>query len=323
MRWERHPHMAGPGIGEPACRIATPRLDDLAPPAGNTDRIDDADDLDELGDAPLPAPTVALPVQRWRDDGLSDVVETVVEEVPVALVYNGISQAVMLASPLDLEDFAVGFSLGERIVADAGDIFDIEVAAHAGGIEVRMRIAGDAMDRLKRERRQRTGKTGCGLCGIDSLTQFAIDRDCGMGQDERNGPRVTPAALHAAVAALGANQPIHAATGAVHAAGWARPDGTLMLVREDVGRHNALDKLIGALARGGVAPDSGFVAVTSRASFEMVQKAARAGIGMLAAVSAPTALAVRMAETAGLTLAGFVRGQRHVVYTHGRRIRPS
>jgi formate dehydrogenase accessory protein FdhD len=282
-------------------------------------------------DAPLPAPTAHLPVIRWLHDGASAATETVVEEVPVALVYNGISQAVMLATPQDLEDFAVGFSLSERIVADRHDIFEIAVAAHASGIEVRMRIAGDAMDGLKRQRRQRTGKTGCGLCGIDSLAQFDADAAtaCRGGRDDTDDAgnaigaahmQIQVAALHAAIAALGTQQPIHAATGAAHAAGWAQPDGSVILVREDVGRHNALDKLIGAMARAGVRPETGFAVVTSRASFEMVQKAARAGIGLLAAVSAPTAMAVRMAHSAGLTLTGFVRGQRHVVYTHAHRL---
>ena len=282
-----------------------------------------------LGDEEtLPAPTARLAVARWRDDGLSPAIETVIEEVPIALVYNGISQAVMLASPQDLEDFAVGFSLGERIVSARQDIFDITVAVHANGIEMRMRIAGHAMDDLKRQRRQRTGKTGCGLCGIDSLTQFDTDAAGGTVPECANDegasrPRIAAAALHAAMATLGKRQPMHAVTGAVHAAGWARPDGSVVLVREDVGRHNALDKLIGAMARGDIAPASGFAIVTSRASFEMVQKVARAGIGVLAAVSAPSAMAVRMAESAGLTLAGFVRDGRHVIYTHPRRLSES
>ncbi len=286
-------------------------------------------DTDDRVDGMLPAPTARLPVQRCMHNGQANVTETVVEEVPVALVYNGISHAVMLASPQDLEDFAVGFSLGEHIVDNARAIFDIAATAHPNGIEVRMRIAGDAMDGLKRQRRQRTGKTGCGLCGIDSLAQFEADAADGPGAGKTHravdarksiGQRIAPAAMHAAIDALTTRQPLHAATGAVHAAGWADRDGRLLLVREDVGRHNALDKLVGALARAGIGPESGFAVVTSRASFEMVQKATRAGIGLLAAVSAPTAMAVRTAEAAGLTLAGFVRNNRHVIYTHADRL---
>ena len=171
------------------------------------------------------------------------------------------------------------------------------------------------MRRLQEARRMRTGKTGCGLCGIDSLQQF----DTGIGKVPSTR-RFEASALHCAVARLAERQQIHAATGAAHAAAWADPQGVLHVVREDVGRHNALDKLIGAVARAGLDPRNGFAVVTSRASFEMVQKAARAGIGVLAAVSAPTAMAIRMADAAGLTLAGFVRAQKHVVYTHAHRL---
>ncbi|MGI4844526.1 MAG: formate dehydrogenase accessory sulfurtransferase FdhD [Janthinobacterium lividum] len=261
-----------------------------------------------------------LPVQRWRDDALDSAAELVADEVPVALVYNGISHAVMLASPQDLEDFALGFSLGERIVRDARDIHDIDVEQAPHGIAVEMRIAAGAMMRLKETRRARTGKTGCGLCGVESLERFEDDAFAELGEGARAG--FAPAALHRAMAALAARQDLHHATGAVHAAGWAGRDGELLCVREDIGRHNALDKLVGALARGRVDTTDGFAVVTSRASFEMVQKAARAGFPLLAAVSAPTALAVQVAERAGLTLAGFVRGGRHVLYSHPQRLAP-
>ena len=266
--------------------------------------------------------TRRLPATRCTDEGTREDSELVAEEVPVAFSYNGISHAVMLASPLDLEDFALGFTLGERIVDSAREVYDIEVEHTARGIAVELRIASAAMARLKEARRARLGKTGCGLCGVDSLDYFEQAACLPPAAGEALAPMVLEgAALHRAMAALAARQTLHQATGAVHAAGWAAPDGTLLCLREDVGRHNALDKLAGALARSGTDVNDGFAVVTSRASFEMVQKAARAGIGLLAAVSAPTALAVRMAQGAGLTLAGFVRGRRHVVYSHPQRLR--
>ena len=249
--------------------------------------------------------------------------EEVAEEVPVALVYNGIAHAVMLATPAYLEDFACGFSLSERIVDDVAEIYDIEIDAHARGIEVRVELAGAAMQRLKLTRRLRTGKTGCGLCGIESLEQFA--NGTGIDALQADAPclqsdgMLTAAALHRAMAGLARCQDLHKATGGVHAAGWAAWDGAVLLAREDVGRHNALDKLVGAIARQRIDIAGGFIVVTSRASFEMVQKAACAGIGVLAAVSAPTAMAIRIADATGVTLAAFVRAGQHVVYTHGRR----
>ncbi len=261
-----------------------------------------------------------LPAARWAEGRLESASELVADEVPVALVYNGISHAVMLASPKDLEDFAVGFSLAERIVPDARDIYDIEVEEAAHGIAIEMRIATGAMLQLKETRRARLGKTGCGLCGIESLAWF--DDEALALRVNASAARFDPDALHRAMAAMAARQDLHHATGAVHAAGWANADGELLCVREDIGRHNALDKLVGALVRGKVDVANGFAVVTSRASFEMVQKAARAGFPLLAAISAPTALAVQLAQNAGLTLAGFVRGGRHVLYSHPERLAP-
>lgn len=265
----------------------------------------------------------SVPASSWHDGLLDDGSELLAEEVPVALVYNGISHAVMLASPQDLEDFAVGFSLSEGIVRAAHDVRDMEVEAGPHGVALAIDIAPGAMARLKETRRARLGQTGCGLCGIDSLAWF--EREMAQGDPQLQDPRdagrpFAPHVLQRAMAAMAGQQRLHQATGAMHAAGWADRDGSLLLVREDVGRHNALDKLVGALARAGIDSGDGFALVTSRASFEMVQKAARAGIGLLAAISAPTAMAVRLADRAGLTLAGFVRGGRHVVYTHPRRL---
>lgn len=277
-----------------------------------------------------PEGTRRLPASRCTDESFEEGSELVADEVPVALVYNGITHAVMLASPLDLEDFALGFTLGERIVRHARDVYDVEVARTARGIAIELRIAAGAMARLKEGRMARLGKTGCGLCGVDSLDYFEQEAclpeaclpDARMPQAAALGQRFEAAALHRAMKELGARQQLHQATGAVHAAGWAGRDGQLLCVREDVGRHNALDKLVGALARTQTDYGDGFAVVTSRASFEMVQKAARAGVKLLAAISAPTALAVRMADGAGLTLAGFVRGARHVVYSHPERLLP-
>ena len=268
----------------------------------------------------------SVPAASWHDGMIEDGSELLAEEVPVALVYNGISHAVMLASPQDLEDFAVGFSLSERIVRSPRDVREVEVEAGPHGIALAIDIAPGAMARLKATRRARLGKTGCGLCGIDSLAWFEREM---APHDQRDGGlheaagALAPQVLQRAMAAMAGRQRLHQATGAMHAAGWADRDGRLLLVREDVGRHNALDKLVGALARAGIDAGGGFALVTSRASFEMVQKAARAGIGLLAAISAPTAMAVRLADRAGLTLAGFVRSRRHVVYTHPWRLAPT
>ena len=272
-----------------------------------------------------PEGTRRLPASRCIEDLVDEGSELVADEVPVALVYNGITHAVMLASPLDLEDFALGFTLGERIVRHRRDVYDIELAQTARGIAIDLRIASGAMARLKGGRMARLGKTGCGLCGVDSLDYFEQEAclpDPRVARPAATTQRFAPAALHRAMGELAARQQLHHATGAVHAAGWADREGQLLCVREDVGRHNALDKLVGALARTDAALEEGFAVVTSRASFEMVQKAARAGFGLLAAISAPTALAVRMADGAGLTLAGFVRGGRHVVYSHPGRLLP-
>ena len=270
-----------------------------------------------------PSGACRLPAERWRDGMFENASELVADEVPVALVYNGISHAVMLASPCDLEDFALGFSLGERIVTNAREIHDIEVEEGAHGIAIEMRIASGAMMRLKETRRARTGKTGCGLCGVESLAWFDDDAfAAGVPPAQLPMASIAPQALQRAMDAMGARQDLHHATGAMHAAGWASRDGELLCVREDIGRHNALDKLVGALLRKHIDVANGFAVVTSRASFEMVQKAARAGFPLLAAISAPTALAVQLAQQAGLTLAGFVRGGRHVLYSHPQRLAP-
>lgn len=240
-------------------------------------------------------------------------VECVAEEVPVAMVYNGISHAVMLATPADLEDFGTGFSLAEGIVARASEIHDIDTAHHVDGIEVRMQVSNRAFDALKARRRSLAGRTGCGLCGVDSLGQ--VSREV---KPVAARPSVDEAAIHRAFVALGEGQALHALTGSVHAAAWAHADGTLFAVREDVGRHNALDKLIGAVALAGLDTTQGFAVVTSRASYEMVLKLASVGGGLLAAISAPTGLAIDLAGRTGVTLCGFVRDGRMAIYTESR-----
>ncbi|HKY91223.1 MAG TPA: formate dehydrogenase accessory sulfurtransferase FdhD [Nevskiaceae bacterium] len=241
--------------------------------------------------------------------------EIVAEEVAVALVYNGISHAVMMATPCDLEDFARGFSLTERIVEKPSEIYDIEVEPVDRGIEVRLDIAAQRMVRLQERRRSLAGRTGCGLCGVDSI-------DAAMRPVTVVGATspVSRQAIERAMAALPLEQRINRVNGATHAAGWSRPDGTLVAVREDVGRHNALDKLIGHLLTTKADLARGFLVITSRASYEMVLKAAVAGMPIVVAISAPTAYAVRIAEEAGITLVGFARRDRHTVYACPGRI---
>jgi len=252
--------------------------------------------------------------RRLTAAGAEALDEIVAEEVAVALVYNGVSHAVMMATPCDLEDFARGFSLTERIVAKPSEIYDIEVeeverSGGGRGFEVRLDIASQRMVTLQAQRRTMAGRTGCGLCGVDSLEAALrpVPRSAGAG-------KVSRAAIQRAMAALPAQQKINRENGATHAAGWAMPDGTLVAVREDVGRHNALDKLGGALAKAGMPAAGGFVVVTSRCSYEMVQKAAALGAVAIAAVSAPTSLAIETAEQAGIALAAFVRNGRLTVY---------
>nr|WP_217346504.1 formate dehydrogenase accessory sulfurtransferase FdhD [Noviherbaspirillum sp. L7-7A]MBV0880935.1 formate dehydrogenase accessory sulfurtransferase FdhD [Noviherbaspirillum sp. L7-7A] len=265
----------------------------------------------------LAMPAASCEVGAWRHGLAAQAFDTVVEEVPVALVYNGISHAVLLASPTDLEDFALGFSLSEAILASRAELYDLEAVAGGQGIELRMTIAGAAMHALKLRRRTLAGRTGCGLCGTESLDQVLRPVT-----PVAAGGVAQASAIHAAMRALTDSQALHQSTGAAHAAGWARWDGELLLTREDVGRHNALDKLVGAIAHDGLDAREGFAIVTSRASVEMAQKAACAGIGLLAAISAPTAMAVRLAEQCGLTLAGFVRQDRQLVYSHPQRVLP-
>lgn len=255
-------------------------------------------------------------VVRHRDGQTIEADDLVADEVPVAMVYNGITQVVMLATPADLGDFALGFGLTEGLLAEPAELLGVDVMETAEGIELQLDVLAVCEMRLKDRRRALVGRTGCGICGAESLQQI-----------RRNLPPVpvvttTAAILERAQAQLPARQTLQQASGATHAAAWCRLDGSVVLVREDVGRHNALDKLIGALSLGSQADidrAAGFVWISSRASYEMVQKAAMAGFGLVAATSAPTARAVALAREAGVALAGFVRGRHFVAYAFPER----
>ncbi|QKV17304.1 formate dehydrogenase accessory sulfurtransferase FdhD [Oricola thermophila] len=239
----------------------------------------------------------------------------VAEETPVALTFNGVTHAVMMATPSDLEDFAVGFSLNEGIVGALDEIERIEIVEADNGIDLQIRLREDADERLARRRRAMAGPVGCGLCGVESIEEAvkpraAVDSDFTMPADE----------ITNAVAELTKVQVMNAETGAVHAAGFWSPEEGVVLAREDVGRHNALDKLAGALARVGTDCGQGAVLLTSRVSVEMIQKTAAIGAPIVLAISAPTALAVRTAVQSNITLVAVVRGEDHEIFTHPRRI---
>lgn len=263
------------------------------------------------------ATSARVQVDRWRDGKRETVDDVVAEEVPIALEYNGISHAVMMATPADLEDFALGFSLTEGIVVDPSELYECEIVPGCEGVQVQMRIATERFVALKEKRRNLTGRTGCGLCGAETLEQ-AVRHPKAVAA---GGAGFTIAQIHAALEEMQGGQQLQQVTGATHAAAWLGADGRIALVREDVGRHNALDKLIGALAEDGADFSQGAAIITSRASYEMVQKAATVGIGFIAAISAPTALAIRLAEETDVTLLGFVRKQGHVVYARPHRLR--
>lgn len=233
------------------------------------------------------------------------------QETAIALGYNAETQAVMMASPRDLEDFAIGFSVAEGIVDRADQIEELEVVHHDTGIELRMLLEDTAAAALAARRRSMTGPVGCGLCGIDSLEQALRP----LPRLPVSPLRLTPAAIHDALDAMQRGQSLHDQTHAVHAAGFMTPTDGLLTLREDVGRHNALDKLIGALIRASRPPAEGAVLITSRVSVDIVQKTVMAGAPALIAVSAPTARAVHEAEAAGLTLIANAKGGSFVAYT--------
>ena len=261
-------------------------------------------------------PVTGIPRLARRMAGTSWAERRVPEEVPVAFSFGGTTHAVMMASPSDLEDFALGFALTEGIIGAADEIERMHIEHLESGIDIQMWLRDRANTRFVARRRQLAGPVGCGLCGIESIEEAV-----------RAVSKVSPGHFTLSVDQVGEamrllakDQPFHAETGAVHAAGFFRPGKGIALVREDVGRHNALDKLVGAMSRAGIAGATGAIAVTSRLSVEMVQKAAAAGAPAIMAVSAPTALAIRTAEEAGMTLIALVRGDEFDVFTHPERI---
>jgi FdhD protein len=270
-------------------------------------------------DASAPSPVMTAEptgVTRRLAFRLKDTVERiepmVADEVPVALVYNGLSHAVMMASPTDLEAFALGFSLSEGILDAPDELLDLTVTRSPGGVEIDLRITARRFAGLKDRRRSMAGRTGCGLCGVETLAQAT-----GSVPAIRADLVVSGAAIDRALAALAPLQRLNRAAGAVHAAAWADPAGAIIALAEDVGRHNALDKLIGHLARG---RPPGFLVLTSRCSYELVAKAAMLDMPILVAISAPTGLALDVAERIGLTVVALARADSVTVYTHPARI---
>jgi FdhD protein len=264
----------------------------------------------------MPKASTRVPSLRVGKAGVEETSRFIPEEVPVALVYDGSTHAVMMATPADLEDFAVGFSLTEGVIASRAEIRDLEIVERDRGIEARMWLT-PASGRTHAERRRSiAGPTGCGLCGVESL-------EAAVPPLKRVGDSAKAAAeeIHKALAAMPGLQTLNVATRAVHAAAfWDASEGRIALVREDVGRHNALDKLVGAMNGAGLDAARGFVVLTSRVSVEMVQKAAYLGAEIVVAVSAPTALALSVAEAAGITLVAVARPDAFEIFTHPHRI---
>jgi FdhD protein len=261
-------------------------------------------------------PTRRVGCQAWRASGLAGSERTIPEEAAVAFTYNGASYAVMMATPRDLDDFALGFSLTEGVIKSPSEIESVEIVEEVIGIELRMRLIEPHATAFRERRRYLVGPTGCGLCGIESLGE-AMRAPATICDDSTVAPRDIMAALDA----LYGRQAINQSTRAVHGAAFYRHGEGLVAVREDVGRHNALDKLAGALARNGVTGRGGLALLTSRLSVELVQKAAAIAIPILVAVSAPTALAVRTADACGITLVAVARSDGFEVFTHPTRIK--
>ncbi len=259
---------------------------------------------------PVNAPDASIRVPRLTSNRVSDE-RMVAEECPVALVYDGTTVAVLMASPTDMPDLAIGFSLTEGIVRDPSEIDEMNVVVGPDGIELRMWLRADSGRLLKARQRRLVGPTGCGLCGIESLREARR-----IGTPVVREAFLTPGQIGLAIEALAASQHLNRETRATHAAGFFVPGDADMIVREDVGRHNALDKLAGALTTANVHAPSGAVVLTSRVSVEMVQKAAVMGTAIIVAISAPTALAIRTAEASGITLVGIARGGDFEIFSH-------
>ncbi len=268
-----------------------------------------------MGDGKVPPPSLSVPCLAWRSGEMAASARAVPEETAVAFTFNGTTHAVMMATPADLEDFVFGFALTEGLIENSSEIVSLDVVATPLGIELRAWLPEGRAKTYAARRRSMAGPTGCGLCGIESLEEATRPAPF-----VANASRFDSGAIIDAMASLAAGQKLNMETHAVHAAGFWTPSRGLLAVREDVGRHNALDKLVGALARGGIAAAHGLVLLTSRVSIELIQKAARLGAPVVAAVSAPTAAGVRLAETCGITLVAVTRGQDFEVFTHHQRI---
>lgn len=262
--------------------------------------------------SPVWAPLARRAARRSLASGEVATIETIATEVPVALVYNDISHVVMMATPQDLADFALGFSLSEGILRRPGELANVEVVEAGNGIELRLTVDRRRFGLLDSRRRNLAGRTGCGLCGVDSL-------EAALRALPQLAPSAAPSldAIRAALAALPAAQRINSETHSVHAAAWADMAGDIRLVREDVGRHNALDKLIGAMALAEIDFTRGFAVITSRGSMEMVQKAVTMGMPTLVAISAPTTLALKLAEESRLRLVALARADSLTIYNDG------
>ncbi|WP_158266755.1 formate dehydrogenase accessory sulfurtransferase FdhD [Alsobacter soli] len=272
--------------------------------------MSDADDDIEILSEPPPPRVEALTVAIARDGQAEERARTLAAEVPVSITYNGLAHAVMMASPIDVEDFVVGFSLTEQIVERAEEVEDIVIRPIALGLLAQATIPAHRQKALLENRRNLVGQTGCGICGIVELEQ-AVRR---FGAIETK-PLISGAAVFAALDALYPLQRLNRETGAVHAAAFVSPSGEILAVREDVGRHNALDKLIGYMARAGIPGESGFCLMTSRISFELVQKCLAARIPALAGISAPTSLAVRLSQEHRLTLIALARSDTFQIFS--------
>jgi FdhD protein len=263
----------------------------------------------------MPGPVYSADRQVWRDGSVSAGARLIPEETALALTYNGGTYAVMMGTPQNLRDFAIGFSLCEGIVQSPDDIDSLDIVELDDGIELRMWLASSRAELLSQRRRHIAGPTGCGICGIDSIAEAVRP-----AATVPKGHSFSPREIMAAMASVAPLQTINMETRAVHAAAFWTPARGIVSLREDVGRHNALDKLAGALAQATVDASEGMVLLTSRVSVEMVQKTAAIGVPLMVAVSAPTALAVRMADAAGITLAAIARADGFEVFTHPDRI---
>lgn len=272
--------------------------------------MDESNQSNALGESIFSQGHQPVSVTRYRHHEISVGLDEVVEEYPVALIYNGISHAVMMVTPINLDMFAIGFSLSEGIIQHVRQIYDLDIEKSPLGYQIHITIASEAFAQLKAHRRSLIGQTGCGLCGIESLQQV----DASLAKITISAPTEWLSLIPAAMISLQKRQPISAVTGGAHAAAWVC-ERDVLVVFEDAGRHNALDKLIGYLVKHKIPLNQGFVVMTSRASYELVKKCIQLDISLLATISAPSTLAIETAKRSGLTLASFCRNERFSVYT--------